>query len=103
MNQFNAIHIDEPTDPTIECNNQPLSVHFKSRTSTPKTIPVVFSIIGRINHHDIDNGDVNVHPPEYPLKSNTESVTDLDTTPIKSIDDDEMYQLLELFHSEYHD
>ena len=64
---------------------------------------MVFSIIGRINHHDIDNGDVNFHPHEYPLKSNTESVTNLDTTPLKSIDDGEMYHLLEFLHTEHDD
>ena len=54
--------------------------------------------MGRLNHHAIDNGDVDVHPSEFPFEYNSESVPDTDTTPIKSIDDDEMDHLLELFH-----
>ena len=50
--------------------------------------------MGRLNHHSIDNGDVEVHPSEFPVEFNSESVPDPDTTPIKSIDDDEMDHLL---------
>ena len=57
--------------------------------------------MGRLNHHAIDNGDVKVHPSEFPVESNFESVPDPYTTPIKSIDDYEMEHLLELFHSEH--
>ena len=46
MNQFNAFHGDEPTDPPIDCNRQPPASHFKSRTFPPKTSPVVQSIMG---------------------------------------------------------
>ena len=60
---------------------------------------MVSDITGRLNHHVIDNGDVEVHPSEYPFESTSESVPGADTTMIKSIDDDEMDQLLELFHS----
>ena len=63
-----------------------------------KTSPVVSDIMGRLNHHAIDNGDVDVHPSEFPFEYNSESIPDTDTTPIKSIDDDEMDHLLELFH-----
>ena len=59
--------------------------------------------MGRINHHVIYNGDVKVHPSEYPFESTSEYVPYIYTTLIKSIDDDEMYQLLELFHSDYDD
>ena len=45
--------------------------------------------MGILNHHSIDNGDVEFHPLEFPFESNSESVPDPDTTPIKSIDDDE--------------
>ena len=58
--------------------------------------------MGRLNHHAINNGDVELYPLDYPFESTSESVTDPDTTPIKSIDDDEMYQLLQLFHSEHY-
>ena len=51
--------------------------------------------MGRINHHVIDNVDVEVHPSEYPFESISEYVPYTDTTTIKSIDDYEMYQLLE--------
>ena len=103
MNQSNALHSGEPTDPPREWNIQHPAAHFKSRTSPPKTIPVVSAIMGRLNHHTIDNGDVEVHPSYFPVESNSESVIDSYTTPIKSIDDDEMEHLLELFHSEHDD
>ena len=69
----------------------------------PKTSPVVSAIMGRLNHHDIDNGDVEVHPSYFSAESNYETVLDPDTTPIKSMDDYEMYLLLEFFHSEHDD
>ena len=47
-----------------------------------------------LNHHTIDNGDVGFHPSYFTAESNSESVIDLDTTPIKSIDDDKMDHLL---------
>ena len=37
------------------------------------------------------------------VEYNSESVTDTDTTPIKSIDDDEMDHILYLFHLEHDD
>ena len=54
--------------------------------------------MGRLNHHDIDNGDIT---SDVPVESNYESVPDPDTTPIKLIDDDEMDHILEFFHSEH--
>ena len=56
-----------------------------------------------LNHHAIDNGDVEVHLSDFKLESNSESVLDTDNKPIKSIDDDKMDHLLELFHSEHVD
>ena len=53
----------------------------------------------RLNHHVIDHFDVEVYPSDFPVEPNSESVPDLDTTVIKSIDDDEMDHLLEFFHS----
>ena len=50
--------------------------------------------MGILNYHAMNNGDVEVHPSEFPVESNPESVTDPYTTPIKSIDDDEMGCLL---------
>ena len=49
---------------------------------------MISDIMGGINHHTIDNGDVKVFPLEFPVEFNSEYVTDPDTTPIKSIDDD---------------
>ena len=55
--------------------------------------------MGKLNHPAIDNGDVIITTSEFPVESNYDSVPDPDITPIKSIDDDEMDHLLELFHS----
>ena len=88
MNESNALHCDKPTDKPRDCNSQPTTAHFKSRISTPKIIPMVSYIMRRLNNHAIDNGDVEVNPSEFPVESNSESVTYPDTTPIKSIDDD---------------
>ena len=57
--------------------------------------------MGRLNHHAIDNGDDEVHPSDFAVKFNSESVPYTDTTPVKSIYDDEMDHLLVFFHSEY--
>ena len=83
MNQFNALHGDEPTDPPREFNSQPPAAHFKYRTSPPKTSPVISDIMGRLNHHAIYNGDVEVRPSEFLVEYNSEYVTDTDTTTIK--------------------
>ena len=55
INQFNALHGDEPNDLPRGRNRQPPEAHFKYRTSPPQTSPVVSAIIGRLNHHVIDN------------------------------------------------
>ena len=60
MNQFNSLHGYEKTDPPIEWNSQPSVAHLKYRTSPPKNSPVFSDIMGRLNHHDIDNVDVEV-------------------------------------------
>ena len=57
----------------------------------------------RFNHHAINNGNVEVHPSEFPVEFNSESVPYPYTTRITSIDDDKMNHLLELFHSEHDD
>ena len=62
---------------------------------------MVSAIIVRFNHHAIDNGDVEVHSSKFPVEFNSEYITYPDINPIKSIDDDEMDHLLELFHSEH--
>ena len=74
------------------CNNPP-----------PKTSLLVSPIMGRLNHHAIDNGDVEVHPSDFSAESNPENVPDPYTTPTKSMDDYEMDHLLEFFHSEHDD
>ena len=56
--------------------------------------------MGKLKHHAIDNGDIT---SDVPVESNYDSVPYPDTPPIKSIDDDEMDHLLELFHSEHDD
>ena len=56
--------------------------------------------MGKLNHHAIDNDDIT---SEVPVGSNYDSVPDPDTTPIKSINDDEMDHLLELSHSDHDD
>ena len=82
MNQFNVIHGDEPNDPPREWNIQLPAHHFKSSKYTPKTSPVVSDITGRLDHHAIDNVYDEVHPSDFPFKSNYESVPDTDTTAI---------------------
>ena len=83
MNQFNALHGKEPSEPPREWNIQLPSAHFKPRNSTKKTSHVVSDIMGGLNHHSIDNGDVEVHSSEFPVELNSESVQDTDTTMIK--------------------
>ena len=100
-NKLNALHDYEPNDPPREWNGQPPADHFKSRTSPTKTNTVVSAIIGRLNHHAINNGDVDVHPSGFSAEFNPESVTDTDTILIKKIDYYEMVHLLKLFHLEY--
>ena len=39
--------------------------------------------MGRLNPHYIDNGDVEVHPSEFEVEFNSESVPDPYTNPIK--------------------
>ena len=56
--------------------------------------PVVSSLVGRLNNRAIDNGDVKFHTSYFPVEFNSESVSDIDTTPIKPNYDDEMYHLL---------
>ena len=61
-NQLNALNGDKKTDPPRKRNSQTPEDHFKPRKSPPKTSPVVSDIMGRLNNHAIDNGDVEVHP-----------------------------------------
>ena len=100
MNQFNALHGDEPKETPREWNSQPPATHFKPRSSPSRTNPVVSAIMGKLNHHAIYNGDIT---SDVPVKSIYDSVPYPDTPPIKSIDDDEIDHLLELFHSEHDD
>ena len=67
VNQFNTLHGDEKNEPTIEWNIQPIEYHFKSRTYPPKISPVVSDIMGRLNHQDIYNGNVENHSSEFPF------------------------------------
>ena len=63
MNQFNALHGDEPKEPPREWNIQPMAAHFKSRSSPSRTNPVVSAIMGKLNHHAIDNVDITSYVP----------------------------------------
>ena len=83
MNQFNALNDDGPTETPREWKIQHPAAHLKSKTSTPKTSPVVSAIMGRLNHHTIANGDAEVPPSDFFFESNSESVPDTDTTSIK--------------------
>ena len=56
--------------------------------------------MGKLNHHAIDNGDIT---SDVPVESSYDPVPYPDTPPIKSIDDDEIDQILEFFHSEHDD
>ena len=67
MKQFNTLHGDKPSEPQRQCNSQPPSVHFKPHNSAPKHSPLVSEITERINHHSVDNGDVELYPSYYPL------------------------------------
>ena len=92
MNQMN--HQESGADNLQQINSNPGPLL--------PTLALWFQISrGRLNHHDIDNGDVKVQTSYFLVEFNYKSVPDLDTTPIKSIDDDEMDYLLELFHSEH--
>ena len=101
MKQFNALPGNEPTEPLREWSSQISDVHFKFLTFPLKTSLVVFSITWRLNYHDVDNGGDEVHPSECPFESTSGSVPYPYTTPIKSIDYYNMYQVLELLHSEH--
>ena len=79
MNQFNALHGDEPKEPPREWNSQPPAAHFKSSSSPYITNPVVSSIMVKLNHHAIDNGDIT---SDVPVESNYDSVPYPDTPPI---------------------
>ena len=59
--------------------------------------------MGKLNHRAINNGDVIIPTSDVPVESNYDSVPYPYTNPIKSIDADEIYYLLELFHSEHDD
>ena len=99
MNQFNTLHGEESNKPPRKWNSQPPAANFKLRTSPSKTSSVVSDILRIINNHAIDNGDVEVHPSDFPVEFNSEYVSYIDNATIKSIDDDEMDHLLEFFHS----
>ena len=67
MNQFNDLNGEEPTEPSRKCNRQLPAAHFKSITSTPKTMHVVSAFMGILNHHAVDNGDVEFQLSEFPV------------------------------------
>ena len=98
MNKFNAVHGDKPKESPREWNCKPLTDNFNYRTSTSRTHPVMSAIRGELNHHAIYNRNIKIPTSDVPVDSKYDSVTYPDTTPIKSINDDEMDNLLEFFH-----
>ena len=72
MNQFNALHGDEPKEPPREYNRQDPAAHFKSRTSPSRTNPMISAIMGELNHHATDNGDVKIPTSKFLVESNHE-------------------------------
>ena len=76
MNQFNALHGDEPKEPPREQNRKPQENHFKYRSSPSRTNPVVSDIMGRLSHHAIDNVDIT---SDIPVESSYDSVPYPDT------------------------
>ena len=70
-------------------------------SSTSRTNPVISAIMRKLNHHAIDNGDIQILTSDVPVESNYDPVPDPETTPIKSIYDYEMDHILDFFHSEH--
>ena len=64
---------------------------------------MVSDIMGRLNNYAFDHGYVGFYLSYYSLEHPHYSVPDPYNTLIKSIYDDEMYQLLELFHLDHDD
>ena len=80
MNQFNELHGDNTNKATKEWNIQ---VHLKNHIYAQKRITMGSYIKGRINHHAVDNGDVDVYPSNYPLEYTSASVPDTNNKPIQ--------------------
>ena len=94
MNMLNALHGDKPKEPPREWNIQTLADYFKYRTSPSRTNSVISDIMGKLKNHAIDNGDVKITTSDVTVESSYVSVPDIDTTLIKSIEDDEMNHIL---------
>ena len=62
MNQLKTLHGDEPTETPRGWNIQPLAVDLKYRTSPPNNSPFSLAIMRILNHHVVDNGDLEVYP-----------------------------------------
>ena len=60
INQFNSLQGDETKEPPRERNSQYPEAHFKYRSSASITNPVISAIMGKLNHHAIDNSDVKI-------------------------------------------
>ena len=58
INQLKALQGEKSTEPPRYWNAQPPWVHFKYFTATTNTSPMVLDIMGRLNRHAVDNGDV---------------------------------------------
>ena len=99
MNKFNALHGDEPAEPPREWNVQPPSVHSKYYIPCFKNSNVVLAIMGRLNRHVVDNGDVDVYTTWYPLEYTSNYIPEPYNNTIKSTYDCLMYGLFYLFHS----
>ena len=97
MDQFNALRDDEHTESPRKCYSQLPEIHFKYLALPPNTSPVVLDIMVIINHDSVDNGNVVFFTSYYSLGYTSDSVPDLDNTPIKLIDNDKMDQILDFF------
>ena len=58
MNKSNAVRGDKPVDPPRYWKIQPTAVHFKYDTPNTNTITVVSAILGILNNHAVENGNV---------------------------------------------
>ena len=56
----------------LEPGSKPLIETKIYSNSPPQNSPVVSAIMRRLNHHAIDNGDVEVYPSDIQFESNTE-------------------------------
>ena len=72
MNQLNSLHGEKTKEPPREWNIQPPEYQIKFRSSPSRTNPVISAIMGKLNHHAIDNGDVKIPTSDFPVECHYE-------------------------------